>query len=153
MLTLQTRLRPNQEEIAAKVVDGEAIMINLSTGIYYSMDETGALVWELLAAGHSLEEVSAALARRYDVPGEQAQADVARLGAELLEENLVTLSDVNAAPAGLPGPVVQARTAYTAPKLDIFRDIGNLIALDPPMPGLTDLRWSEPSGGAPAPTT
>jgi hypothetical protein len=153
MLTLQTRLRPNEEEIAAKVVDGEAIMINLSTGMYYSTDETGALVWELMAGGHSLEEISAALVHRYDVSREQAQADVERLAAQLLEENLVTLSDSDAAPAAPSGSPVPTRTAYSAPKLDIFRDIGHLVALDPPMPGLTNLPWTEPSGGTPTLTS
>lgn len=153
MLTLQTRLRPNEQEIAAKVVDGEAIMINLSTGMYYSMGETGAVVWELLAGGHSLEDISMTLARRYDVAREHAQADVERLAAQLLEENLVTLSDSTAPPAALPGVAGVTRTPYSAPKLDIFRDIGHLVALDPPMPGLTNLPWTEPSGGTPTPTS
>ena len=39
MLTLQNRLRPNEEEVAGKVMDGDAIIINLSNGIYYSMDK------------------------------------------------------------------------------------------------------------------
>jgi Coenzyme PQQ synthesis protein D (PqqD) len=84
MLTLQSRLRPNEQEVAAKVMDGEAIIINLANGIYYSMDKVGALIWEALAAAHSLEEVILAIIARYDVSREQAQADVERLAAELL---------------------------------------------------------------------
>ena len=45
MLSLQSCLRPNEEEVAAKVMDGEAILINLSSGIYYSMDKVGGVLW------------------------------------------------------------------------------------------------------------
>ena len=44
MLMLKHRMQPNKEEVAAKVMDGEAILINLSNGIYYSMDKVGAVV-------------------------------------------------------------------------------------------------------------
>src|SRR5215510_11576973 len=92
MLTLQQRLSP-YEEVAAKVIDGEAIIINLANGIYYSMDKVGGLIWEMLAETHSLEEVTTALTARYDVSSEQAQADVERLAAELVQENLLLLAN------------------------------------------------------------
>ena len=42
MSGLPERFRVNTEEVAAKVIDGEAIIINLTTGVYYSMDGVGA---------------------------------------------------------------------------------------------------------------
>lgn len=144
MLTQQTRLRPNTGEIAAAIVDGEAIMINLSTGMYYSMDQVGSLMWEFMTAGQSLEEVVASVARRYDVPREQAQADVQRLATQLVEENLVVLSAEDVPPPASPADVESCALApYSSPKLEIYRDIGHLVALDPPMPGLKDLPWKE----------
>jgi hypothetical protein len=41
MLSLAQHVRPNSEEVAAKVMDGEAILINLSNGIYYRMVKWG----------------------------------------------------------------------------------------------------------------
>jgi len=43
MLKPESSLRPNEEEVASKVMDGEAILINLSNGIYYSMDKVGGV--------------------------------------------------------------------------------------------------------------
>ena len=34
-------LKPNSDGVASKIVDGEAILINLSNGMYYSMDAVG----------------------------------------------------------------------------------------------------------------
>ncbi len=35
------------------------------------------------------------------------------------------------------------RLPYTAPALEIFRDMQDLLALDPPMPGLSDIPWKK----------
>ena len=152
MLTGGTRLRPNAEEVASDILDGEAVMINLSTGMYYNMDQTGALIWELLDAGRSVDEIGSALTLRYDVSREQVDADVLRLLAQLVVENLVVVADPDtpaSTAAGAPAPAGHPRLPYVAPQLEIYRDVGHLVALDPPMPGLKDLPWHEPSEDPP----
>ena len=144
MLTLNTRLRPRAEEVAAKVIDGEAILINLANGIYYSMDKVGGLVWEMVEKGYSLKEVVSAVVERYDVSREQAEADVQRLLEELLQENLVTVAEDGATSPAKSEWGEQSRAPYEAPKLNIYRDMGDLLALDPPTPGLQDIVWKEP---------
>jgi len=143
MLSFQTRLRPNEEEVAAKVMDGEAILINLSSGIYYSMDKVGGVIWELIEKRCSLEEIREAISGRYNVSPQQAQEDVERLTNELLQEKLVLESD-DAAPSGeSPLPNQQNGELYESPQLNIYRDMGALLALDPPMPGLEATPWKE----------
>jgi hypothetical protein len=146
MLTLQARFRPNEKEVAAKVLDGEAIIINLSNGIYYSMDKVGGFLWAMVAEGHSLEEILAAIVARYDVSLEQARADIERLAAELLQENVVLASDHAPPPREHPEP--RQKVAYEWPQLNIYRDLGDLLALDPPMPGLEEIPWKEPAEGS-----
>src|SRR5262245_26478966 len=136
MLKLQTRLRPNSQEVAAKVMDGEAILINLSNGIYYSMDKVGGMIWGLVEKGYSLGEIATTIGRHYEVAAEQAQADVERLAAELLQENLVLEADGISPQEAIPINGSQQREPYEAPQLNIYRDMGDLLALDPPMPGL-----------------
>jgi len=143
MLTLQTRLLPNTQEVAAKVMDGEAILINLSNGMYYSMDRVGGLLWELVEKGYSLEEMAATISQRYEVSPDQARADVERLTAELQQENLV-LEGNGASPRETLGlDSSQQREPYEAPELHIYRDMGALLALDPPMPGLEATPWKD----------
>lgn len=146
MLSLQARFRPNEQEVAAKVLDGEAIIINLSNGIYYSMDKVGGVLWALLAEGHSLQEILAAIVARYDVSPERARADLERLAAELLQENVVLASDHAPPPREHPEP--RQKLPYESPQLNIYRDMGDLLALDPPMPGLEEIPWKEPAEGS-----
>jgi hypothetical protein len=144
MLSLKDRLRLNEEEVAAKVIDGEAIIINLATGVYYSMDKVGALVWDVLQGGHSLEEAIVAITGQYDVSPEQAELNVRELVQELVQENLLRPSD-NGITADAPGTIEQQeKMPYETPKLNIYRDMGDLLALDPPVPGLGDTPWKEP---------
>jgi Coenzyme PQQ synthesis protein D (PqqD) len=143
MLKVQTRLRPNSQEVAAKVMDGEAILINLSNGIYYSMDKVGGRIWELVEKGYSLEEMVTTIAKRYEVATEQAQSDVERLVAELLQENLVLEADGASPQETTPFDGSEQREPYEAPQLNIYRDMGALLALDPPMPGLEATPWKD----------
>jgi hypothetical protein len=46
MLTMHRRIRPREKEVIFKVFDGEAILINLSKGICYSMANVGGIIWK-----------------------------------------------------------------------------------------------------------
>ena len=144
MSTLNQQLRPNEKEVAAKVMDGEAILINLSNGIYYSMDKVGSLIWEMIEKSSSVEEMTAAISARYDIPPEQVRTDVERLVGELVDEKLVIETNSESPRAELEPANSQQRLPYESPHLNIYRDMGDLLALDPPMPGLADITWKEP---------
>ena len=146
MLNSSDRLLVAGNEIAAKVIDGEAILINLSTGMYYSMDEVGGFIWTLLSDGHSLEEIAEAVTHHYDVAADTAAADVLRLGGALLDEALVTVATDGAAPAALTLTNGSSKQAYTTPELTKFDDMADLFALDPPLPSLPDVPAADGSG-------
>jgi hypothetical protein len=120
-------------------MDGEAIMINLVNGIYYSMDKVGGLIWDLIDAGNSIDQIVSAILLRYDTTREQAQSDLERLVSELFEEKLVMESNRDAISDRIPENTQQDKLPYESPKLNIYRDMGDLLALDPPVPGLEKL--------------
>jgi Coenzyme PQQ synthesis protein D (PqqD) len=148
MLTLNDHLQPRGDEVAAKVIDGEAIIINLANGIYYSMDKVGGLIWEMIEGKQTLEEIITATVARYDVSREQAQVDVELLVNELLRENLITAAENGAPTNGERESEQQEKLPYETPKLNIYRDMGDLLALDPPVPGLAETPWKDPTGGS-----
>jgi hypothetical protein len=136
MLSVTQHVKPNSEEVAAKVMDGEAILINLSNGIYYSMDKVGAVVWELVERNLSPEEMVTSIINRYEVETERAQADVERLLKELVEEKLILEADGVSNGNREEPRQVDAKQPYEQPQLNIYLDMGDLLALDPPTPGL-----------------
>jgi hypothetical protein len=143
MLAPQARFRPNDAEVAAEVFDGEAIILNLATGAYYSIDKAGGLIWTMLAGGHSLEETSTAILARYDVAAERARADVERIAADLVRENLVRPEETPRTVPPVPPSAPHERLPYAMPTLNVYRDMGAMLALDPPMPRLDEIPWKE----------
>ena len=135
------RYQLRSSDVTGKVIDGEAIIMNLATGAYYSMDGAGAALWELLELGCSGAEAVRALAERYDVSPEVIARDVNAVIEDLIAEELVAVSGDRAAPTVIP--VVAAGDAYVPPALQKFTDMAHLLALDPPMPGLDESAWGD----------
>lgn len=143
MTEVAQRFRVNTDSVAAKVIDGEAIIINLETGVYYSLDGTGGEVWSLLEEHHPVDAVVASLAARYGIPEGQCAADVRNLIEQLVAEHLLVPTEASANGS----PVVEASPAsgaYAPPRLNVYRDMGDLLALDPPVPGLEPIPWDDP---------
>lgn len=133
----------NGEETVAKLIDGEAILINLVSSIYYSMEGTGAFIWSRIEAGEPLAAIAAELASSFDVAEPQARADVDRLVAELLEHRLVVPAEVSAGAVATECTPPTEKKPYAAPKLNTYSDMGNLLALDPPVPGFELISWEK----------
>lgn len=145
MSELQGFFTANQEDVAAKVIDGELIVIRLSDGTYYSMDNVGARVWELIEARHDFAALVQTIANWYGAPVEQVESEVGSLLRELLAERLIVPSPGNG--DGATGEAPAGLLAYETPRLHIYRDMGNLLALDPPTPGIDDLLFGDGKSG------
>ena len=129
------RVTVNASDVAAKVIEGEAIIISLATGVYYSMDGVGGRLWELVEGSLSTDAIVGTLLAEYDVAAERCRADVATVIASLLQEGLVVPAVASAGDAPGVQPVA-TRKPYAPPTLSIYRDMADLLALDPPLPGL-----------------
>lgn len=142
MLDVKQHMRPSGEEVAAKVIDGEAIIINLATGFYYSMDKVGGVIWNMIEQKSSLEKMVAAIVERYEVSREQAETDIELLVQDLQRENLISFCEDGVESVGGADPGPESREPYEAPKLNIYKDMGDLLALDPPTPGIGESAWN-----------
>lgn len=126
------RLSVNTFAVAAEVIDGEAVIINLSDGMYFTMDGVGAEVWRLVEQGCSLRTMAACLAARYGVDEARVLADLDEVAAALLAAELVVAEDGHAAGGALDGDPPD----YAKPELVSYSDMADVLALDPPLPVL-----------------
>jgi Coenzyme PQQ synthesis protein D (PqqD) len=139
-----TRLRLASHRAVAKVIEGDAIVIDTITGRYYSLEGPGEAAWSLLVSSLTLREVAEVLAERYETQGADVAGDVSRLAEQLLAEQLV-------APAGDPAGAVKpppplSREPYAPPALTVFTDMEDLLAFDPPLPATDFPAWSADPG-------
>jgi len=74
-----------------QTVGEEAILVNLNTGSYYSLNDTGTLFWELIDGRRTLADCAVEVAKAYDVGVEVVEADLLELAAEFFDEGLVNV--------------------------------------------------------------
>jgi hypothetical protein len=127
---MSERFQVNPAKVVHETIDGEAILIHLENGSYYSLAGTGAEIWGLLAAGHPVDEAAAALAGRYDAEPEELEAEVRRLAGELEDEDLLERSQ--GTPNGTPLPAADGGLRpFEAPRLERYDDMKDFLLVDP----------------------
>ena len=78
--------------VVFRELDGEAVLLNLDSGMYFGLDRVGTRVWQVLEQHGRLDAVVERLLEEYDVEPERLRADVAQLLATLVEKGLVVVS-------------------------------------------------------------
>lgn len=72
-----------------QAVGEEAIVIDVNSGAYYTLNDTGTMFWELLDGRRSIADCAIEIAGQYDVESEVVTADLLELATELQAEGLV----------------------------------------------------------------
>ena len=116
-------------QVMGEVIDGEAVIINLDTGTYYSARGSGAVVWSTIDGGATADQIVDALAEAYgaDVP----TGDISAFTAELEAEGLIEAAEAGRTPSGEPSAPVIPTGPYAPPALERFTDMEDLLLLDP----------------------
>ena len=68
---------------------GEAAILHLGSGTYYSLDRVGARVWSLVQSSTSFRHVRDTLLAEYDVTAERLERDLTELLNALQAERLI----------------------------------------------------------------
>lgn len=121
----------NNPHVVHETIDGEAILIHLGTGTYYSLDGVAAEAWGLLTAGVSDEELLRFLEARYDAGPGLVEQSVGSLVEELLAEGLIVPAGAEVAAAGGLGVERGSGGAFVAPVLHKYTDMQEFMLVDP----------------------
>ena len=78
---------------ASTEIAGEAVILNLQSGLYYGLNAVGARAWALLQQPRTVADIRDELLSEYDVEPEQCEADLIDLLAALSAEGLVEIRD------------------------------------------------------------
>ena len=124
-----TSLVVDASHVVHETIDGEAILIHLRTGTYYSLDGVGAEVWALLATGTDADALLLAGRERYEGDPVEVERGLSSLLAELLREGLVIEGESQraAGSAGLPA----GRVPFIVPVLHTYTDMQEFMLVDP----------------------
>lgn len=132
----------NSDEVASKALQGEVLIINLHNGTYYSLEGPACLAWVVLAQGCSLSTCVQVLGQRWGLLAPELEPQLQSWIATLLDARILLVAD---APNGEPEFVIEDHgdslgelpPHFNGLHLTVFDDMGDLLALDPPMPKLS----------------
>jgi hypothetical protein len=89
MLTSDTLVCPHPSVVFTRLDATEAVLLHLETKRYYSLNETGARVWELMQEGRTLAGMAEAFQAEYTVDSAPAMAAILAFVEELSQEGLL----------------------------------------------------------------
>lgn len=118
--------------VVQETIDGEAVIINLETGRYFSLDGAAAEAWQAVVAGLDPPQIARHLALGWSAAAAEIEAAVAGFLAEVRAEGLVrpaTAEDPVSPPPPPVGAAAPARFAGLA--LRRYDDLEELLLLDP----------------------
>src|SRR5688572_20678818 len=94
-LSLKSSLKISDDGVL-RDLDGEAVILNLASGVYFRLDETGTRRWRVIEQHGDLRAVLAALCEEYEALPETIERDLVRLASELSEKGLLVPCDRDA---------------------------------------------------------
>jgi hypothetical protein len=91
MLAPDTILRPHPSLVFTRLDDSEAVLLHLDTKRYYTLNETGTRIWELLQQRSCAREIAQALQKDYVLTEEEGMPLLLSFVEELQQEGLLRL--------------------------------------------------------------
>ena len=70
-------------------LDGEAVILQMSAGTYFGLNEVGRRIWSIIQQPHRFEEIVSQLLEEYEVDRAQMEADLRELLLQMLNAGLV----------------------------------------------------------------
>ena len=81
----------DKDRVTWRKLQDELVLMHLDTGGYYSLNETGRIIWQGLIDDRPYAAIVADLVEEYEVDEDTVQQDFERLINELSEQGLVEL--------------------------------------------------------------
>jgi hypothetical protein len=81
--------------VMVRVLDNEAVLLNLETEKYFGLDQTGTRMWQLLTAAASIEVAFHELLDEYDVAPELLRSNLTELLSRLVDNGLLQIVPSN----------------------------------------------------------
>lgn len=136
MLKKNYRFQVNTPDIVHELIDGEAIIINMEKGHYFSLRSTGAEIWKGVVERESINEIVHKLSIQYNMGSKDIEQAVTNMVSQLQEEKLITpvMTEVRTKNTLSEDDQVTSdlqKTRFETPVLEKYTDMEALLMLDP----------------------
>ena len=92
VLTSKMCFHPEPDVVYTKLNENEGALLHLKTKMYFTTNDSGTMIWELMQSGHSIDEIAEQIQATFNV--DQPVDEVCTFLEFLKEENLIRQQDV-----------------------------------------------------------
>ena len=78
------------DAVISRELEGETVVLNLETGVYFGLDGVGTDIWNALQSGGRIEDAFNALLGQYEVQSATLRDDLLRFVNQLAAKGLLT---------------------------------------------------------------
>lgn len=89
-LTLDTVVSVSDDAVFREL-EGESVVLNLETGMYYGLDEVGTCAWRAIEPKGALRQAFERVVQDFETERAAAEADLLELAASLVDKGLWTV--------------------------------------------------------------
>ncbi|MFC2107963.1 PqqD family protein [Candidatus Bipolaricaulota bacterium] len=148
MVKESERVTVRGPHVVGEIIEGEAIIINLESGSYYSLQDAGAEIWAGVQEGIQVREIVDRLRTKYLGDDECIRRSAMALLEQLEAEALITYDAAGArvdTADDVPGAKSPEGLPFSPPVLHTYTDMQELLLVDP-------IHEIDPSGWPQPPT-
>ncbi len=123
-------------EVVSEVLDGEAVIMDLRSGHYFSARDVACIHWQMVAAGQSYGTILDSVQTVFDVTDAALTPHLDRFIDALLAHDLIKPHVDNETALTAAGELDAVsggsiKRPFTPPTLDVYTDMEDLLLLDP----------------------
>jgi len=124
--------RVRDKNVVSEIIDEEAIIMDLTDGIYFSSDGAGAVIWDGIVHGFDAAQIKQRVQQAFSADPAELNLDFQGFVASLLANKLVNVAyEAAVSSVGWSMPLPAGRRCYDPPVLNRYDDLQTLALLDP----------------------
>jgi hypothetical protein len=77
-------------DVLYRDLDGQAVILDLSSGVYFGLNEVGTRIWMLMSEGRDVDDIAQILSREYEADRSAIEQDVRDLTDALRARKLIS---------------------------------------------------------------
>jgi len=129
-------------------LDGEVIIVDVVTGLYFNLQGTAVAIWEAIEQGTTVVGLRDRMTTAFDGDPLAIAAAVDRMVAQLADQGLLIARPEPPTVPALPLDGPAGRIAFTEPVIERYSDVKDLLTLDP-IHDVSDFGWPHAKAAAP----
>lgn len=135
MTNRSSRVSMKGPHIVSEIIENEAIIIDMDSGNYYSLQAAGADIWAGIQDGIQIEKIVDRLTMKYEGEEEVIRSATIALLNQLEEEALIKLDGAEVGAGEPSAPVTDTdhpdKIPFSSPVLHKYTDMQELLLVDP----------------------